>query len=88
MAVGAKVDVSTVAVAVTTPPTQGTGCYVAVRNRGAGAVYLGDSDVDADGYDLQAGEGIVLQLDKGEELFAVAPVGDAVLRTIRVEGSS
>lgn len=62
---------------------------VIVKNRGAGAVYLGNATVSSGGYQLTtADQPLSLPLLEGEPLYAMSTGGAAVIDVLRMNGTT
>src|SRR5262249_61296188 len=81
---GARVTVSTTAVALNSAPTEGQ-VLIIRNNDGANAADLGGSGVTAGaGFSLVAGATITLPVSAGEQVFAIRSSGaDVVLSVLR-----
>lgn len=78
-----------VAVTVTKLNTTGSdsvsGSSLLVRNRGAASIFLGASDVTtATGYEVLADESLPVDIDAGEDLYAICASGTVACHVLEV----
>lgn len=61
---------------------------VLVRNRGSAAVYLGGSNVTtANGFQLDAGESVPMDIRSGDALYGVVASGTQTVHVLQVGGA-
>lgn len=62
---------------------------VVVRNRGAGAIYLGSSSASTGSFQMSSGDQpLTFTLGEGEALYAMSTGGAAVLDVLRMNGTT
>lgn len=81
-ATSARISVGTSAVTLAADVDSGAAL---IRNRGTGAVYLGDASVTSStGFQVDPGETVPVDLFPGDTLYAVSASGSNVVHVLRV----